>query len=160
MAQLNQKLQDLWKKEKEISLASRKNLRKELTQKIENEILKMFTELDICEDSEKILIYALPYEVPDTTDKNFAFMIKLIFQEFNDKTKKDLIQTTVKKIRINLDKEAFKVVGPTCCKVNPEDIYIAVLPLYIYYSMNNCIDLTKEVISPLLQEINPLALCN
>ena len=142
----------------EQQFASKKALKEELYQKIEKEIIDMFSELDIDRNTDSFSIYALPYEVDDAKDSGLSFMLKLIFQQFNDETKENLIHATVKIIKIKLSSSAFKVMGPVCYKVDPKDSNILLLPFFLYYSKNNYFDVSKEVISPLLEEISPLTL--
>ena len=153
MSQLNNKIQDLWTKQKQELVASKRALKEELTLKIENEILKMFSEFEINENSDKIFVSALPYEVANKAEKSFSFNLKLILQEFKDKT---LVNSTVRIIQIHLNKKMEKVIGPVCYNVDPEERNILVLPFFLFFSKNNYLDLTNEVINPLLGEINPL----
>ena len=154
MSQLNNKIQDLWTKQKQELVASKRALKEELTLKIENEILNLFSEFQINENSDKILVSALPYEVANKAEKNFSFNLKLILQEFKDKT---LVNSTVSIAQIYLNKE-LKIIGPTCYNVDPEEKDILVLPFLLYYNKNNYLDLTREVIRPLMREINPLTI--
>lgn len=152
---LNNKLQDLWKKEKEEQIALKRTLKEEVKQKISDEILKGFSEQEISEDTTEFKIFALPYEAA-AEDKNKHVLLKLIFQQYNKK--KTLIRADSKKIQVKLNHPTFKVMGPTCYKVDPEEISITTLPFFLFYTKTDKLDITKEVIRPLLKEINPLSL--
>ena len=155
MSQLNQTLQDLWKREREASFACRENLKAELKEKISNKLLTGFSEIEISKDTTKFKIFALPYEAA-AENKNNYILLKLIFQQYNKK--EELIRADSMKAQLKLNSPAFKVMGPTCYKVDSEEMDILTLPFFLFYNKSDHLDLTNEVIRPLLKEINPLTL--